>query len=267
MLERIALCAYPSFISRSFYLRLSMHARHWMKSIATRGKNFMIRARRMYWKSLERLILTIPTSDFVKDTCGGAGPFPAFRRLDCEREVPQDSWNFYTMYDRGCLGGNLPPAPAPSPNPQPVPVPVPTKKPDPAPGPAPGPAPVPKPTPPAVKPTPKPYVPGGGGGGGGSKPYAPSSDDPSPSPSSSSNKKSHKFAWFLLISAVAGGLYYKKKRSEAFDFVRYRRQRNWGAESGAYNGLSMDTSCSFEPPTLPPTPAAMQGMSSSMGPV
>lgn len=190
--------------------------------------------------------------DFVKDSCGNAGPFPAFRRLDCGREVPKESWDFYTMYDRGCLGGAMPPSPSP---PRPGPSPH-----DPAPQPSPAPvAPAPKPSAPVPMPT----------SGGGKKPYVPPPDDsdnkpnytPSNSSSSSSSttKKSHKFAWFALICVIAGGLYYKKKQSDSFDFVQYRRQRNWGGQSEMYQGLSMDNSCSFEPPTLPPTPAAMGG--------
>jgi len=192
--------------------------------------------------------------DFVKDTCGGAGPFPAFRRLDCGREVPKESWDFYTMYDRGCLGGALPPSPSP-PRPGPAPhdpVPKPTESPVAKPT---NPAPVPRPTSPS---TPKPYVPPPDDSD--NKPDYKPSDSSSPSSSSTSkSRKSHKFAWFVLICAVAGGVYYKKKQSDSFDFVRYRRQRNWGGESEMYNGLSMDNSCSFEPPSLPPTPAAMGG--------
>ncbi|KAL7545476.1 hypothetical protein ACHAWF_008825 [Thalassiosira exigua] len=40
---------------------------------------------------------------YVKHLCGGAGPFPAFRRLDCGKEVAKSVWDFHTLYQRGCL--------------------------------------------------------------------------------------------------------------------------------------------------------------------
>ena len=203
--------------------------------------------------------------DYVSDTCGGAGTFPAFRRLDCASEIPKAAWDFYWLYAKECLGP-VPPTSGNKPRPPPPPVPAPTKK---APTPASPPTkkPTRKPYTPGggggSKPTPKPYKPSDGGGGGGPRPYVPEDDDgvaPSSYPSSSSKKKGNKLLWFVLLSGVVGGLYYKKKQSDAFDFVRYRRQRNWGGQSEMYTGLSMDNSCSFEPPTLPPTPAAMAGM-------
>ena len=58
--------------------------------------------------------------DYVSDTCGGAGTFPAFRRLDCASEIPKAAWDFYWLYAKECLGpvpptsGNKPSPPPPS---------------------------------------------------------------------------------------------------------------------------------------------------------
>lgn len=73
-------------------------------------------------------------------------------------------------------------------------------------------------------------------------------------------KKKHRFLNFLLLLVVVGGVayVYQKRRSE-FQFIRYRRARNYGGDSEMYSGLSMESSTSFEPPTLPPTPSALDG--------
>jgi hypothetical protein len=103
------------------------------------------------------------------------------------------------------------------------------------------------------------------------KPYVPSGDDPKPytpsdSKSSTNNdkkkkKKSHFFRNFILVCLVGGGgYYYYKRRSNAFNFVRYRRTRNFDFESGESEMYSsLNESSSFQPPTLPPTPTAMMG--------
>merc|ERR1712048_83082 len=44
---------------------------------------------------------------FVSKSCGGAGPFPAFRRLDCGDELEAETWQFYKDYKKSCLGGDL----------------------------------------------------------------------------------------------------------------------------------------------------------------
>lgn len=181
----------------------------------------------------------------MKDTCGGAGPFPAFRKLDCNREIPKSAWDFYNLYARSCTkdaSPDSPPAPAPVP-PKPAP-----PKPAP-PQPKPGPAPAPDNPSPA---TPKPY------NGGGGKPYVPSDDKPYQP--QEKKKKKHRFLNFLFLLVVVGGVayVYQKRRSE-FQFVRYRRARNYGGDNEMYSGLSMESSTSFEPPTLPPTPSAVDG--------
>ena len=42
---------------------------------------------------------------YIENQCGGAGPFPAFRRLDCGGEISKPAWDFYTEYSRDCLEG------------------------------------------------------------------------------------------------------------------------------------------------------------------
>merc|ERR1711865_1150907 len=109
--------------------------------------------------------------DYVKNDCGNAGPFPAFRRLDCEEEVSKEAWGFYKHFAKKCLKGSdgmapdVTPAPA-SPTKPPYMPPV-FDTPTPVPG------------PPQEKPTPKPYIPNGG------KPYNPSDDTGSDSKASS----------------------------------------------------------------------------------
>jgi hypothetical protein len=136
--------------------------------------------------------------------------------------------------------------------------------------------PTPVPGPPQEKPTPKPYIPNGG------KPYNPSDDTGSDSKASSTTKKSksHWFRNMILMCLLGGaGYYIYKKRFNDFNFVQYRRRMfNGGASSlvgggggnfgyGRVNSTGMgesemyvsnlNSSTSFEPPTLPPTPHQM----------
>lgn len=206
--------------------------------------------------------------EFVKDGCGDAGPFPAFRKLDCGREIPKPAWEFYTLYSRGCLGKDVPdggnaPAPAPA-EPKPAdsrPAPSPHED-----------ASKPSPVTPSTPSTPKKYVPPPDDEDNSTPAsnYVPS-DSASPKP----KKKRHIFAWFVVF-CFAGGAYWYHKRRADFDFVRYRPARNWGMGSsmgmglgaggdgsGMYSGVNVDmsVSSSFEPPTLPPTPSAYEGTS------
>ena len=193
--------------------------------------------------------------EYVKNDCGGAGPFPAFRRLDCQEEIPAEAWEYYKTFSKRCLRGDdgIPPGETPSDNP---PVPSPTNKP------------YPSPTPPADKPTPKPYIPSDDRND--SKPYVPSSD--------TGNNKKRKFRWFrnLMIFFALGGVgyYVYKKRFDGFNFVQYRRRVfgnrfgggfDYGMVSSSGIGESemygnLNSSTSFEPPTLPPTPQMMGGV-------
>ena len=197
--------------------------------------------------------------DFAKNDCGGAGPFPAFRRLDCEDEISEEAWDFYKLFSKKCLKGSDGIAPTEPPaQKNPVPKPIKTVKPKPAP--TSGPVPVPTPDSgdiPSPKPTPKPYIPSDYD----SQPYVPSSEVEKTS-------KSRWFRKFLVLSAFAGiAFYVYKKRYDGFNFMRYRR-RGFGqnfqygmvnssgvGESEMYGNLNSSTT--FEPPTLPPTPQMM----------
>jgi len=202
---------------------------------------------------------------YVKNDCGNAGPFPAFRRLDCETEIPEDAWDFYKKFSKKCLkgSGGIPPSEPPSPT---VPAPAPTTdrpKPTPRPDPKPKPTAEPAPTPsqPKGKPTPKPYIPSSDDDD--VKPYTPSSRD--------GKKKSHWFRNLVLFSALAGAGYYAyKKRFDGFNFMRYRRRMFGGSMGGFQYGMvntsgagetemynNLNSSTTFEPPTLPPTPQMM----------
>jgi hypothetical protein len=194
--------------------------------------------------------------DYVRNGCGGAGPFPAFRRLDCDAEVSAAAWSFYTTFADKCVKGS-------SSKPQP-------------PGPRPAPVPVPAPSSPGTRPS-KPYVPpdenDGKSPSDSGKPYVPPEEDNKKSYSPPSEKKSgRRWFWSLFwICAIGGGAYYVyKRRSDGFSFIRYRRMRNaipsfgygygGGGDSDMYMGLSLESSTTFEPPSLPPTPAAMGAM-------
>lgn len=220
---------------------------------------------------------------YVEKNCGGAGPFPAFRRLDCGTELSTAAWDFYSDYADGCLEKKPRPTPA---TPAKSPTKSPTRRPTPAPAPAPD-----DPSPSKKK---TPYVPTDNKGKGK---YVPpedkgkdkddgkddkkSSSDYKPS-DSKQKKKSHWFRNLFLLCLLGGGGYYvHKRRSDGFSFVRYRRGGGYGglgaggfggvfggggADDGMYSGLAMESSysgvgmessTSFAPPTLPPMPSAI----------
>jgi cell division septation protein DedD len=185
---------------------------------------------------------------YVKDSCGGAGPFPAFRHLDCGAELPADSWDFYNDFAKGCMGA----APSPvAPAPKPVaPTPAPVKPPTPAPVKPPTPAAVPTPN---VRPS----------DSSGKKPYVPPEERGKPSyKPGSGERKSHWFRNLLIICAIGGVAFYLYKRqSDGFSFVRYRRMgyNNYRDDNDMYSGLALESSTHFEPPSLPPTPSSMPG--------
>lgn len=186
--------------------------------------------------------------NYMKAGCGGAGAFPSFRRLDCAGEIDNEAWDFYRKYEKNCLRGDdgKPPDDSPS-------------------------APVSKPsTPPAAKPTKTPAS------SPTMVPYVPSDDDFTPKPyvpsdsrgsgRSSTKSKSHWFRNLFFICCLGGGGYYVYKKrylGEQFNFMQYRRVRNFGNfgadedHGGMYANLNSSTS--FEPPSLPPTPQMMGG--------
>ncbi len=212
---------------------------------------------------------------FVKDDCGNAGPFPAFRRLDCEDEISVEAWEFYKDFAKKCLKGSDGVAPTLPPLPRP-----PTSKPKPVASPS---------KPPTVKPTPKPYIPSDDNPT--PKPYTPSDDSPTPKPYTPSDdkptpkpyipsdanlpsnddddKKTKKSHWirntFIFAALVGGGYYIWKKRFDGFNFMQYRRRFGRGGygmvntsgfgENEMYGNLNSSTT--FEPPSLPPAPHMM----------
>ena len=108
-------------------------------------------------------------------------------------------------------------------------------------------------------------------------PYIPSDDDVTPKPyipsdskkSTQPKSKSHWFRNLVLLGLLGGGCYYVYKRRflDSFNFMQYRRVRNFGNfgydngggddSAGMYTNLNASTT--FEPPSLPPTPQMMGG--------
>lgn len=200
--------------------------------------------------------------DYLREGCGGAGPFPSFRRLDCDKELPKESWDFYTQFATACVKDFNPSDGWKTEIPSPV---TPVKTSNPTAGVR------------TTYPAPKPYTPPSGGGSRPApKPYVPpenrgntppadsKSSESSTTPSAPKKKKSGWFWKFLLFCMIGGVVYYwYKRRADGFNFVRYRRMRNnfmgMGDENDMYSGLALESSTNFEPPSLPAPPHAMGG--------
>lgn len=187
---------------------------------------------------------------FVKDGCGGAGSFPAFRKLDCGSEISKSAWDFYISYQRGCLDDEKKTQGDSSSSSTPhsassssssskstsskstssfnhdssssTPISQQTEKKD------------------EQK----------------TKAYVPYSTSKSPETTHKKKKSHHFFHAILLLSIlVAGVVYYKKRQDQSFYYQRYRRQRNYQADAEELTqGLAGSTASSFEPPSLPPAP-------------
>ncbi len=189
------------------------------------------------------------------NNCGGAGAFPAFRRLDCDGEVSPEAWDFYRKYEKNCLKGDdgVPPDDSPAPIPSTPPASAPTKTPA-------------SPTSPTKVPASAPTL----------VPYIPSDDEVTPKPYIPSDAKgdtiktkSHWFRNLVVLGLLGGGGYYLYKRrfhDSYFNFMQYRRVRNFGnfgyeMDSNDGGGMysNLNSSTSFEPPSLPPTPQMMGG--------
>ena len=74
-------------------------------------------------------------------------------------------------------------------------------------------------------------------------------------------KKSHFLRNMFLLLLLGGGAYYYHK-NYGFDFSFLQRYRRFRPVSGydqgdMYSGLTMESSTSFQPPSLPPTPIDM----------
>jgi hypothetical protein len=180
---------------------------------------------------------------FIQEGCDGVGPFPAFRKLDCGKEISKSGWDFYQTYARGCLNDSSPVAPSPI-APQPIATPT-----------APQPSPVAPHNFPTNPPLPTPGQP--------TIPYIPSDDDlPAPSKAyAKSSSSSSKLKWIIMVSGMTGILYvvYKKRQASGttFNYVRYQRQRN-NVDFETDDMNSRLTAVGFEPPTLPPAPGHLQ---------
>jgi len=198
---------------------------------------------------------------YMKEGCGGAGAFPAFRRIDCDGEIEIDAWDFYKKYEKNCLKGKdgIPPMDDDGldnnddddvdddDDDRYEPGPKPTK-------------------PPAKAPTAKPYVPQDDDNVT-PKPYVPPEKKKNKKESDSSDEgKSHWLRNLILLGLFGGAGYqlYKRRFLDQFNFMQYRRVRNFGNfgyddddTGGMYSNLNSSTS--FEPPSLPPTPQMMGG--------
>eukprot|EP00554_Chaetoceros_debilis_P001716 CAMPEP_0194085068 /NCGR_PEP_ID=MMETSP0149-20130528/16204_1 /TAXON_ID=122233 /ORGANISM="Chaetoceros debilis, Strain MM31A-1" /LENGTH=889 /DNA_ID=CAMNT_0038767871 /DNA_START=1 /DNA_END=2670 /DNA_ORIENTATION=- len=184
------------------------------------------------------------TCDYIHDGCGDVGPFPSFRKLDCEDEgVSHEAWEFYLEYEKECLrdGPVTPSGPKPSPTP---PAPSPRSKYTSSPTEA-------KPSKPTKAPKPSP-----------SKPSTNSSDKKKyVSPEERNRKGGKGFRNFIIVCLIGGGAYFYYKKRGGFNYAQFRRARNHFSndESGMYDSLNLETSVmepSFQPPTLPPGPSA-----------
>eukprot|EP00555_Chaetoceros_dichaeta_P014070 CAMPEP_0198275572 /NCGR_PEP_ID=MMETSP1447-20131203/64846_1 /TAXON_ID=420782 /ORGANISM="Chaetoceros dichaeta, Strain CCMP1751" /LENGTH=847 /DNA_ID=CAMNT_0043970455 /DNA_START=137 /DNA_END=2680 /DNA_ORIENTATION=- len=182
--------------------------------------------------------------DYVHDGCGKAGPFPSFRNIDCENEIEDtEAWDFYQLFASNCLKdqNNNTPAPADK---SPVPVSPPSKT---------NLVPTSQYSGRTSQPT-RQYIPDGSTADSNSN----SSDDEKKKSSGGGGFK--KFLWFIFFCIAGGGCYWYYKRTREFDYVRFRRARNYGGDStGMYEGSSMENSASsFEPPSLPPPPSSYE---------
>lgn len=178
--------------------------------------------------------------DYIHDTCGNVGPFPSFRRLDCDNEISGPAWDFYLDFRRNCLSYDGPSMP----NSQPVSPPRPVKPYNPNVPDKPSSNPAPQPSPWDIKPEKR-------------KKYVPPEK----------RGKNHTFRNFVLFSLfVYGGywLYKNKFRGSFLDGYytqfRARRARNNYGDDGMYDSLVLENvgSSSFVPPSLPPPPSAYE---------
>ena len=243
----------PSFMNFKTLLYEAMDACQSLDEIdCDAWKDFFPRCRENLLSSKGSVDFSKPDQcSYVHEGCGGAGPFPVFRNLDCDKEVSDEAWSFYTKYASYCLNNNGP-APQPTPVAPPTPSPI-------APAPAPGPDAGDDYITPASPTDKKPYVPPEERGKDKKK-----NQKKKEYSGDKTEKDSHfmrNVFWLLLIG---GGVYYYYK-NYGFDcsfFQRYRRFRpvaSYDQGGDMYSGLTMESSTNFQPPTLPPTPMDMGG--------
>jgi hypothetical protein len=167
--------------------------------------------------------------------CNGSGAFPAFRRLDCGKEISKGAWDFFNEYSKACVqgssgGGDNAPIPPVTPTTAPIaPLPIPSGG----------------DSSPSSTSTPKPTV-----------PYVPNPDDPlSPGKQAASTWKTrrHPFLWLLVLGGVGFAVYKVAKRrrhTSAFDFVRYHRHLNTRDDELDAELFNQRETGSFEPPSV-----------------
>jgi len=152
--------------------------------------------------------------NFLEQGCGGAGPFPSFRRLDCGGDIPKKNWDFWNSYSTGCAiaedhDGDKPSPPTPTP---------------------------PTPTPPS----PTPVDPSKSGG-----------DDKKEKGSAAGAVIGVLAA---LGFVVGGAVFYKRRRDSGAlsSAYRYRPQRDSSMDGAElFSGMSVNSG-SFKPPRIPP---------------
>jgi len=172
--------------------------------------------------------------DFVAGGCGGVGPFPSFRRLDCIKEIPKSTWDFYLAYKDGCVGEDEDEKDAkkkkviPTPSPPPILAPV-----------------IPSSNSDKI-----PYIPEDSKYP--SDKYTPENDSSNSAVYvSGDSKKSHVGLWFFFTTAVAAFVFVLYKRRQPFDIPHYRYRNASRNSEFLYGGLVDQPSAGFEPPVLP----------------
>merc|ERR1712232_557546 len=222
---------------------------------------------------------------FVHDGCGSDVPFPSFRRMDCDvnEEVTTEDWKFYQDFAGKCLGddkgGN---SPTPSTPKTPAPV---------AASPSGDDKPKPKPyVPPEDRdkgkqsPTPAPIA----TPDNKDDPASNSTDADTAPKKGKAGKASHFWRNLFLLALLGGGGYWyyrtwgtslegvaifcgllvrffnsliARLRGGRLPFSGGGAQSGYGYDSAGadtmYSGLSMESSTTFEPASLPPPPAAV----------
>mmetsp|Transcript_24580 Transcript_24580/g.46191 ORF Transcript_24580/g.46191 Transcript_24580/m.46191 type:complete len:749 (+) Transcript_24580:23-2269(+) len=153
--------------------------------------------------------------DFVENGCGNSGPFPSFRKLDCDGEIKRHNWDFWNAYSEGCALATREDDDMNDPVVDPV---------------------VPTPTPPSPTPVDPNVVP-----------------DQTPPKSKGSGWGTALLVVAVAGAVIGGALFVKKRRdSSAFNAAyRYRPQRDEDAGSELFSGLSVNSG-SFKPPSVPP---------------
>jgi len=153
--------------------------------------------------------------EYVMEGCGGTGPFPAFRRLDCDGEIPKESWDFYNKYSVGCLEKDV--------NGNPVVPHIPSHG--------------------GSKPyIPTPYNPD-------FRPHGPREENKKYRHRKQRKRRRFFLSLFLVSLIGVGVYYYQRRKGSEFSFMGYRRAPAW-ADDENYSGLALESN--FTPPNFTP---------------